>query len=469
MMQYLKTLLFTAFIACSTIATFAQAGKPNIILIVADDLGYGDLGCYGQQKIHTPHLDGMARQGMRFTRFYAGTSVCAPSRASLLTGLHTGHTSVRGNREMQPEGQFPLAANTPTIAELLKQAGYVTAAFGKWGLGFPGSPATPVKKGFDMFFGYNCQAQAHNYLPDHVWDNDNRVELPGNMHADSVYASDLIHRKTLSFLRQQGSQPFFLFLPYTLPHAALSVPHDSVYNSYVKKFNEQAVPINKAAHYKEDEYPHAAFAAMVTRLDAYVGEIMQAVKNAGLADNTLILFTSDNGPHKEGGADPDFFASSGGLRGIKRDLYEGGIRVPMLAVWNGKIKPNTVNKEPLAAWDLLPAFCELAGQPAPQGIDGISMLPQLTGAVPQLKHEYLYWEFHEGGGRQAVLWGKWKAVKLNVSKMDNPVIELYNLDADPAEQHNVAAQHPEIVSRLNSIIQQAHVYDKEWPLLKTEK
>ena len=468
MKNVVLAVFFAGLLLIATKKTRAQTGKPNIIFILADDLGYGDLGCYGQQKIETPNIDALAKQGMLFTQFYAGTSVCAPSRASLFTGLHTGHTCIRGNVEIKPEGQYPLTANAVTIASALQQAGYQTAAFGKWGLGYPGSTGEPLKQGFDIFYGYNCQSLAHNYYPDHLWDNNNKVELKENLQSPVVYAADLIHRQALAFLKRPHAKPFFLYLPYTLPHASLYGPHDSMYNYYVHKFNEAAVntSTNKTG-YTLDAHPHAAFAAMVARLDAYTGQIMQAVKNMGLAGNTIIIFTSDNAPHNEGGADPAFFNSSGGLHGIKRDLYEGGIRVPFIAAWPGVIAAGSTNAFNGAFWDVLPTMQDVAGIKHTAGIDGISILPALK-QQPQTGHNYLYWEFHENGGRQAVRMGKWKGVKLNVNKINNATLELYDLDSDPAEQHNIAPQYPAIVKQLNILMQQAHTPAKDWPLLKPE-
>lgn len=497
-----------------TAATAQQ--RPNIILIVADDLGYGDVGYQGQTKIKTPNIDRMSRLGMRFTQFYAGTAVCAPSRASLLTGLHTGHTAVRGNRGFKPEGQFPLPDSSLTIATVLQQQGYTTGVFGKWGLGYPGSSGTPLKKGFTDFFGYNCQSLAHNYYPDHLWNNDERIDLPGNRDkdpsegpgkgpgdpTDSVYSADLIHQHALKFLQQEHGHPFFLFLAYTLPHAALQGPHDSGYQHYVAQFHEAPrtpKADDKKTDYAFEPYPHAAFATMVSRLDHYVGDILHQVEQLGLAGNTLVLFTSDNGPHREGGGDPDFFNSNGGLRGIKRDLYEGGIRVPFIALWKGKIAAGSVNNRPWAFWDLFPSFAEVAGVPAAAGarasevagepavahgsatvsaaaagarpaeIDGLSFASLLkAGTQPVKQHDHFYWEFHEGGGSQAVRWGKWKGVRLNVNTIDHPPLELYDLEKDPQERTNIAPQHPDIVKRIEACMQGAHRYNKDWPLLKTE-
>ncbi len=447
-----------------------SASKPNIILIFADDLGYGDLGCYGQQKIATPNLDKLAKSGMRFTQFYAGSTVCAPSRSALMTGLHTGHTAVRGNKEMKPEGQFPLPENTVTIAKILEQNGYATAAFGKWGLGFPGSGAGPTDMGFKTFFGYNCQRLAHNYFPDHLWSNKERIDYPGNDTNHTAYSADIIHGQAMKFLAKQNKKPFFLFLPYTIPHSELAVPHDSVYHRYVKQFNEKPIDTKTGKNVISitETYPHAAYAAMVSRLDKYVGEVIAAITKKGMLDNTLILFSSDNGPHKEGGNDPEFFNSNGGFTGIKRDLYEGGIREPFIASWKGKIKAGTESNHIAALWDLLPTFQQLMAKPAAQNIDGISLLPTLLGK-PQTPHKYLYWEFHENGGKQAVLKGNWKAIRLNVSTNASSPLELYDLSIDKAEKNNLAAQHPDIVQQMEAIMLQAHVPDKNWPLLRAEK
>lgn len=451
-----------------TTAAFCQQ-KPNIIFILADDLGYGDLGVYGQQKIETPNIDKMAKSGMQFSQMYAGTTVCSPSRASLMTGMHTGHADVRGNLGMKPEGQYPLKAETVTIANVLQKAGYETGAFGKWGLGYPGSVGVPSKKGFDEFFGYNCQTLAHNYYPDHLWQNDNRVELQGNLKSDSVYSADLIHQHAIQFIKDNREKPFFLYLTYTLPHASLHGPHDSIFNYYLNKFHEKPVAVkqNKNSDLVLEQYPHTAYATMVTRFDKYVGEVFATLKALGIEKNTLVFFTSDNGPHHEGGNDPVFFNSSGNLRGIKRDLYEGGIREPFLAVWPSKIKSGTKSNAIGAFWDMLPTFEELAGGKSTTKTDGISFVAALEGK-PQKPHDYLYWEFHEEGGKQAVRWGKWKGIQLNVSKLDNPKTELYNLDADLDEKNNVADQNPEIVTKIDAMIKEAHISDKNWPLLKSE-
>lgn len=315
----------------------AKTDRPNIIFILADDMGYGDLGCYGQRLIQTPNLDAMAKQGLRFTQFYAGTAVCAPSRSSFITGQHSGHTPIRGNKGVEPEGQWPIPDSAVTIAEVLKKGGYVTGDFGKWGLGPVASTGDPLKQGFDKFYGYNCQTKAHNYFPDHLWENDTRIDFAGNTpNSFSDYSPDLIQQKALTFIKEQKDKPFFLFLSYTLPHAALQAPKgDSLFAKYRKLFNEEEQPVPDAMWtgkgYQPQPYPRAAYAAMVSRLDIYVGQVLQKLREYGIDKNTLVIFSSDNGPHKEGGNDPAYFKSSGPLRGIKRDLYEGGIREPFIA------------------------------------------------------------------------------------------------------------------------------------------
>lgn len=450
----------------------AVAKRPNIIFILADDLGYGDIGCYGQQKISTPNIDALAKSGIRFTQYYSGSTVCAPARASFMTGFHTGHTPVRGNITLKPEGQFPLPEPAVTIAMELQKAGYRTAAFGKWSLGFITTSGSPAKKGFETFYGYNCQSLAHNYYPDHVWNNDERIELTENLKANVVYSPDLFQQKALAFIDvQKKDKPFFLYLPYTLPHADLTPPHDSIYNYYLQKFNEEPIKetsknnLNKVA---VELYPHTAYAAMVARLDKYVGEIVTLVNKKGMAENTVIIFTSDNGPHREKGGDPDFFGSSGMFRGIKRDLYEGGIREPMIVSWTGKIKAGSQSDHVTAMWDFFPTFQQLANVKPAKNIDGISFLPTLT-AKPQQEHNYLYWELHESGGKQAVHWKNWKAIKLNVSAANAGAIELYDLSTDPAEKINVAAQNETIVKQMEAFMKEAHVKNNDWILFPSEK
>lgn len=469
MKPFLTIFSFLTILFCQNLA--AQKKRPNIVLIIADDLGYADLSCYGQQRFTTPNIDKMALDGKRFLQFYAGTTVCAPSRASLMTGLHTGHTPIRGNRAMQPEGQYPLPENTVTISMLLQQSGYNTGAFGKWGLGPPESTGEPTKKGFNNFYGYICQSLAHNYYPAYVWNNRQKEIFPDNENKHNIYSADTIHREALQFLdKQSASQPFFLFLPYTIPHGDVMVPHDATYESFKRRYNEEPSPRppSKPLSREHEEYPHAGFAAMVTRLDKYVGEILDMLRKKGLAENTLVIFTSDNGPHRENGGDPEFFDSNGKYRGIKRDMYEGGIRVPFIAYWPGTIKPGTVNDDALAMWDLYPTFQQLAGLRVSKDIDGISIVPALKGRK-QPKHDYLYWEFHEQGGKQAVLLGPWKGIRLNISTLDDGPIELYNLDKDPSEVRNIASENLDIVDKINRIMKLAHKPDPNWPVLVHEK
>lgn len=441
--------------------------KPNIIFILADDLGYGDIGCYGQQKIETPNIDKLANSALKFTQFYTGCPVCAPARSTLLTGLHTGHTPVRGNKTFQPEGQTPLPDSIITFAKLLQQHGYTTAAFGKWSLGYITTSGDPNKQGFDNFYGYNCQTLAHDYYPDHLWNNHQRVEFQENKNGNIIYSAETIHQMALRFIRT-AKQPFFAYLPYTLPHAELIVPHDSMYYYYIKKFNEKADTTKEKYDGRiRDPYPYAAYAAMVTRLDRYVGEVVKAIQEKGVAENTLIIFTSDNGPHKEGGGDPAYFNSNSIYRGIKRDVYEGGIREPFIAYWPGKITPG-ITSQMGVLYDMYPTILELAGIKNKNRIDGLSLLPTLLKKGRQQQHSYLYWEFHENGGRQAVRWRNWKAIKLEVNKNQGAPMELYNLKNDPSETNNLAAKYPVIVKRMEEMIKEAHVESVDWPLLYSE-
>lgn len=436
--------------------------KPNIIYILADDLGYGDVGYLGQQKFETPNIDKLAAEGMVFTQHYSGATVCAPSRSALLTGMHTGHTVVRGNKEVQPEGQYPIPANTYTLAEMLKEEGYKTSVYGKWGLGFPGSEGDANMQGFDEFYGYNCQRIAHNYYPYYLWHNQEKIILNGNEgNGQAIYAPDHIHEKALKFIEENKDNPFFMFYATPLPHAELLLPE-----KYTNKYKGKLLPDEKYegvddgptyknGGYGSQENPHAAFAAMINHLDAQVGEIVAKLEELGITENTIVFFTSDNGPHQEGGADPDYFNSNGMYKGYKRDLYEGGIHVPMIAKWPNKIKAATSTDHISAFWDIMPTFAEITGKKLVENIDGISFLPTLLGEETQKKHEYLYWEFHEKGGRTAIRKGKWKGVKYNVLKKPNQTIELYDLDNDPSEENNLAAQHPEIVKELTKLMQEA--------------
>lgn len=444
--------------------------KPNIIYILADDLGYGDLSLTGQEKFSTPNIDKLAKNGMFFTQHYSGSTVCAPSRSSLMTGQHTGHTFIRGNKEINPEGQYPLNASAITIPKLLKSAGYTTGAFGKWGLGYPSSTGDPNNQGFDEFYGYNCQRIGHNYYPYHMWHNQTKEILEGNKDQNTeVYGPDIIHQKAISFIEKNKDNPFFMYYPSIIPHAELAAPEN-----YMQEFRGKLLPekiyngVDEGERYKNGGYgsqkePHTAFAAMITLLDKQVGDIRKKVEELGIAENTIIIFTSDNGPHKEGGADPDYFNSNAQLKGYKRDLYEGGIRVPMIAYWPGKINANSTSDHISAFWDFLPTVCDIAEVKAPQNIDGISFLPKLLGE-PQNKHDYLYWEFHEQGGKQAVRLGNWKGVRLKMSNNIQAPIELYDLTSDISEQNNVALENPDIVEKMEGIMKKEHNYSKVFSL-----
>lgn len=447
------TLFLVSFSGC-TAKQKAEAHKPNIIYIMADDLGYGDLSCYGQEKFETPNVDRLAAEGILFTNCYAGSTVCAPSRSTLMTGLHTGHSSIRGNSEHQPEGQEPMPADTRTVAHELKDAGYTTACIGKWGLGYPGSVSDPLKMGFDYFFGNNCQRHAHNYFTDYLWEDDQRIEYD-----EPIYSHDEMTKKSYNFIRENKDNPFFLYLAYAIPHAELRLPEDYL-EPFIGRYPEpKPFPGNG---YGAQEHPRAAFAAMVTHLDSDVGGLMNLLKELEIDDNTLVIFTSDNGPHLEGGADPDFFNSNGPFKGYKRDLYEGGIRVPFVARWPGVIEPGRESAHLTAFWDMYPTFCEMAGVKGPQNLDGISILPELKGQK-QPGHDYLYWEFAPLKGRQAARTGNWKGVRYNLAD-GNRDIELYNLADDPGETNNVAPENPNVVSRILDIMNKAHTPSSVFPL-----
>lgn len=440
----------------------ATQQKPNIIYILADDLGYGDLSLTGQDKFDTPNIDKLRAEGMAFTQHYSGAPVCAPSRSTLLTGMHTGHTVIRGNKEVMPEGQHPLPDNTYTMAEMLQEEGYKTSVFGKWGLGFPGSEGDANLQGFDEFYGYNCQRIAHNYYPYHLWHNQEKIMLKGNEgKGQEIYAPDLIHEKAIEFIETHKDSTFFMFYATPLPHAELLLPE-----KYIEKYKGKLLPeVNfkgvddgptyKNGGYGSQENAHAAFAAIINHLDAQVGDIMNKLDELGISENTIVVFTSDNGPHREGGADPDYFNSNAIYKGYKRDLYEGGIHVPMIVKWPGKVKAASSTDHISAFWDVMPTLAEITGNKLDDPIDGISFLPTLLGEETQKKHEYLYWEFHEKGGRIAIRKGQWKGVKYNVLKQPDQIIELYDLDNDPAEEHNLAALHPEIVKELTILMQEA--------------
>ncbi len=415
-------------------ATSAAPARPNVIFILADDMGYGEIGAFGQQKIKTPHLDRMASEGLRFTESYAGTSVCAPTRCALMTGMHTGHTHIRANRELPSEGQEPMLAGTFTVGHLFKNAGYTTGMFGKWGLGFVDSTGAPDKMGFDMFFGYNCQRQAHEYYPDHLWRNQQRIELDGK-----TYSHDLIAKECLQWIRENSKKPFFLYVPFTIPHPNYQVPD--------------------LGPYANEPWPEQMkkYAAMITRMDGSIGEILALVKELNLDDNTLIMFSSDQGADNE--AALKLFNSNGPYRGGKRSMYEGGLHVPTIARWPGHIKAGSTNDTQWAFYDFLATMSDLIGQPLPATVktDGTSIVPALLHgkAMPR---DYLYWELHERGFIQAVRLGDWKGVRNGPS---HP-IELYNLATDIGETQNIAADHPNIVIEIKGLMAEAHVPNPLW-------
>jgi len=437
---------------------------------MADDLGYAELGCYGQKKIKTPNIDKLAAEGMMFTQHYSGNPVCAPSRCTLMTGLHTGHAQIRANKEVGGKagwvlgstigGQWPLEAGTVTVAGILKDAGYTTGAFGKWGLGIVGTTGDPNKQGFDHFFGYICQRQAHTFYPNHLW-RDGEVEwIEANKDGkEQVYSHDLISQEALKFIRTNKDRPFFLYVPFTIPHMALQVPEDSL-AEYRGKWPDPPYKGDKG--YFAHPNPRACYAAMVTRMDKDVGRIMSLLKELALDDNTLVIFTSDNGPTFNGGSDSAFFESAKPLRGLKGSVYEGGIRVPYIARWPGRIKAAGTSNHISAFWDFLPTCCELTGKDPPQDIDGISMLPTLFGQhQEQRKHEYLYWELR---GQQAIRMGKWKALRLKPGRK----IELYDLDSDIAESNDLADGHPEIVAEMAKIFRTGRTESEVFPLPKAK-
>jgi len=460
--------IYTAMLGIGAFITLQAQQKPNVVFIIADDLGYGDLSSFGQEKFVTPNIDKLALSGIRFTRSYSGTTVSAPSRACLLTGLHTGHSPIRGNREVKPEGQAPLPRDSYNIFKLFKGAGYITGAFGKWGLGFPGSEGAPTNQGVDHFFGYNCQRMAHNYYPSHLWDNEMKVEFVENQIGKlGAYSQDVIHEKSLKFIEDHKNNPFFLFIPIVLPHAELIVPEDSIIQSLRGKFTETPFKgkdpnDTTPGGYRSQDYPRATYAAMVKRIDEYVAQIVQKLKEEGVYDNTLIIFTSDNGPHKEGGGDPDFFNSNGIFRGYKRDLYEGGIRVPTIISWQGKIKEGIESDLPFAFWDYLPTFADILNVNVLSETDGISILPTLLGNEGQKERDYFYFEFQELGGRQAVIKGDWKLIHLDIR--NSGYYELYNIASDPSENHNIIDLFPDLTEQLKSIMLEARRADPDWPL-----
>lgn len=452
----IKLVVLVAAVAACAVVSFGKAGtKPNIIYIMADDCGYADFGFNGQKIMKTPRIDQMRKEGMSFTAHYSGSTVCAPTRSCLMTGQHTGHTSMRGN------GGPGLSTDDVTVAMLMKQAGYATGAMGKWGVGEDGSDGMPHKKGFDLFLGFLNQTRAHHYYPEYLWRNDKQEFYPDNPVKRTHYAHDLFTDEAMKFIKQNKDKPFFLYVPYTLSHVDLDVPDDSM-KPYLgkigpeKPYGDPSKGKVPGKGYIPCATPHATFAGMTSRLDRDVGRILDLLKQLGIADNTLVIFTSDNGPTSAGGADPDFFDGNGDFRGIKRDLYEGGIRMPFVAWWPGVIQPNSTCEHVSAFWDFMPTCAELAGVKTPKQSDGISYLPSLLGqSKKQKKHDYLYWEFYEKGGKMAIRQGKWKAVRLNVGKDRHGPLELYDLDKDPSETTDLAKQHPEKVSELAALMESA--------------
>jgi arylsulfatase A-like enzyme len=424
--------------------------RPNIIFIMADDLGYADVGCYGQEKIQTPHIDRLAVEGTRFTQVYAGNSVCAPSRCSLLTGMHNGHNRLRDNI---PHGVF-LQPDDVTVAEVLKKAGYATAAIGKWSLGNPGTWGVANYQGFDTFFGHLNQDQAHFYYPDYLWDNDQIMLLPHNRGAKTgTYTHDLFTELALSFIDDNQKRPFFLYLPYTIPHWS-DYPRDTP--------ESQIVPSD--APYTNKDWPQVEknYAAMVTRMDRDVGRISALVKELGLDSNTLIFFTSDNGPCDSHSHDTEFFNSNGPFQGVKREFYEGGIRVPMIARWPGKVPAGRTSDQVWTFWDVMPTLAELAGLPAPKDIDGISMLPAILGQKQPESHEYLYWDYGHCREvyQQAIRMDHWKGIRLG----QNAPIALYDLNTDPGETKDLAAAHPDIVKQIDAHMKAAVIPSPDYPV-----
>jgi arylsulfatase len=464
-------------LACGT----AGGRSPNVILVVADDLGYAELGCYGQQWIATPHLDQLAREGMRFTEFYAGNAVCAPSRCCLLTGRHPGHAAIRDNgdpRDLQHlrdqfgwqfPGQHPLPDDAVTLPEILRARGYATAAVGKWGLGHFGTTGDPNRQGVDLFYGYNCQRHAHNHYPRFLWRNREKELLPGNDRAltGQTFSQDRFTEVALQFIRDHREHPFFLYLPLAIPHLSIQVPESSL-AQYRDRIPEE--PYDHRDGYLRHPFPRAGYAAMISHMDRDVGQIMTVLRDLDLDDDTLVLFTSDNGPTygRLGGSDSRFFRSAAPFRGLKGSLYEGGIRVPLLARWPGQIPAGAESDVMAAFWDLLPTIAEFVGAELPAGIDGISLAHVLRGRAEQaLRHDYLYWEFPGYGGQQAVRQGNWKAIRQQLQHPDREGAgdtELYDLASDAGEQHDMADRKPAIVERLERILREAHTPSPLFPI-----
>lgn len=492
-MNKIILLFFCSIVFLSCNSTKEEKQPPNIIYFLADDLGYGELGVYGQTKIKTPNIDALAENGMLFTQHYSGAPVCAPARYVFLTGQHTGHAFIRGNDEwtergdvwdyekafLDPslEGQLPIPASTVTLGNQLKKAGYATSILGKWGLGAPETEGVPNLQGFDFFYGYNCQRQAHNLYPGHLWENTEKIVLdnelvPPRTKLDSLadpykdksyskfnqkeYAPDKIHEKALSFIAKNKENPFFMYYASPLPHLPLQAPKAYV-DEYRAEFGEEEPYIGDDSYFPT-RYPRATYAAMISYLDNQVGEIIESLKEKGIYENTIIIFSSDNGPTYLGGVDYDYFESSkpfaNGYGRTKGFVYEGGIRIPLIASWPNKIKPGTKSHHISAFYDLMPTICDIAGIEPPDNIDGISFKPTLLNQA-QEKHDFLYWEFPSYKGQQAVRFGKWKGIRKNIFE-GNLKIELYNLENDVQEQIDVASKHPEVVEKVKAIMLKEH-------------
>lgn len=494
--RLLMTLAISGILCAPCVGQAASDAKPpNIVYFYADDLGYGQVGAYGQKKIRTPNIDKLAAEGIKFTRHYASAPLCSPSRASLLTGLHTGHSTIRFNYEFggytddTERGQMPLPPHSITIGNILQDAGYVTGCVGKWGLGMADTSGHPNRQGFDYFFGYLDQKQPHTYYPTHLWENSTKVpldneyidvhELQGKPDPDVDFARyqngdhayDHMSTRALSFIEKNKDRPFFLYFATPLPHNSQQ-PKPEYLEPYLKELTEDK-PYLGEKRYAPHEHPRAAYAAMISMVDADLGRIMAKLQELGLDENTLVIFSSDNGPSSDiGGVDGKFFNSSGGLRGHKGSLYEGGIREPMIARWPGHIAPGTTTDLPSAQYDVMATFCDLTGVSGPELNDGISFLPTLLGkADAQKRHKYLYWEFPGKGGSQAVSKENWKIVRRKVNGDPNTAWELYDLKSDPLEKNNVAAEHPGLVKEMAGYAEEAHwtpVY-REWEFIDPKR
>ena len=449
--------LFSVILLFFTLPLRSQNSKPNIIFILADDLGYGDLGCYGQTFIETPNLDSLAKNGIQFSQFYAGSAVCAPSRASLLTGMHTGTSPIRGNKERFPQGQFPLPDSTVTIATTLKDHGYNTSLIGKWGLGFTKTTGDPIYKGFESFYGYNCQRKAHRYYPRKLWDNQKVVSNKGR-----VYSHYIFTEKALEYVEEQKDSSFFLYLTYTIPHAKLQIPEENTL--YYKGKIKNDSTLKKLS--RKDKNKTVKYSSMVSLMDHDIGLLVAKLDSLNILDNTIIFFASDNGPHTESGYNPKILNSSGGFRGIKRDLYEGGIRVPLIVSWRNIINPGTISNLACAAWDFFPTIDDILDIPNNQQINGISILPTKK-KKKQKAHDYLYWEFPGKGGKQAILQNEWKLVSTKVNS-STPKYELFNLTKDPKETNNLVNDEKDIFEKLKTLMNSAHVKNRVFKF-KNEK